>query len=173
MDSNLEILEHIIKPRTLRQCPISYTEVKSDNITVILPDALSTDVLAYLDKQETRLEVAIGRLQSINSKLKRDYITGMKETYDTLMIVIQAAQAANTAMSCQISGTYDHIHTLPCIENWTQCNPGRMAAIKYVLRELKANGWQPEFKLSPFLVGAEDHLCSGGTDMIIECDFTE
>jgi hypothetical protein len=163
-----------IAPRKLRQGSPSYVEVRSDNIAVVLPDALSTEALSFLEESEIRLEVAIGRLQSINSNIKRDYMKGIKETYDTLMLAIHSAQTNNRAMLCRISGTYDYRHTMPCIENWTHCNPGRMAAINYIICELRANGWQPEpLKLSPFLVGAEDHLCSGGTDIIVQCDFTQ
>jgi hypothetical protein len=172
--NNIEMTYHII-PRKREQESSGIMDIELNGMVTVLPAGLGQQARNYIDESHATLAITIITLEAQHAAEQRSYVKAMKETYDTLMQAIasaQAAQAGSKKLRHAISGDYDTSFRAPSIENWSKYNPGKMAAINYVIHELRLGGWQPDkLRISEFTVDHDDGMYSGGHEVTVTCDF--
>lgn len=103
---------------------------------------------------------------------KWTYMEAVSNIYSMFMKAIQTAQTGNKKLDFTIEGKYHDKYKIPSFDYWAGCNPGKTTAVNYIVDELRANGWEPNFQLSAHTMDAEGKY-SGGDTITITCDFTE
>jgi hypothetical protein len=173
-----------IKPRTKVT-----SEIRAEDKGILdllnteqVPDELVITTASYFRDRDAEAENRIAAVRTDAHILKQSYAIGIREAYATLMRMIKRCQENEVNMICDITGREDTIGDEPdsehstaedepspksfTIEDWGCFHPGELVAIRYVLRQLRLNNWQPTVR--PSTPEFANHPC-----LQVICEFRE
>lgn len=110
-------------------------------------DELMTMTESFFRDHDAETNAKIMAIHSEASRVKHSYAFELRDAYTTLTEAIQRAQKDKSYMTCDVRGKSIGIQPVS-IQDWYHDNPGKMAAIESILRQLRLKNWQPNVKLS-------------------------
>ena len=132
------------------------------------------DLVALLNQEYTKVEASITALQEQRIADSRKWADQYAKTYEYLKREVQLSCKEGRLMDTTIHGPNVSGRGLePTIATWCSANQGRIAAINFIFRKLRAKGWDPIMgEISHVDYDRDDSWYSGGEYVHIRCDFS-
>jgi len=161
-----------IPPRNFNVTEITTYSLNFDDVNAIntLPFQIQTVAKSYLSNCNGRVQTTIDKITKEHIETKERFIMDISNMFNLLSSEITNYFQSTTSSSFryEIRGNYN-CFAEPTLDLWEQYNPGKMAAIKIVISELKQKGYDPVLKLPTYKVDLDDGMTNYDGSIILEC----
>lgn len=156
-------------PKKLPQSPVVSAKETSTEVVSLsdLPTFLQEEATSALASYDSQYQEHLKSLETGHQQFKNQYLADMKEVYELCKNAIEQANNGNKKMKIKIPLGKDDPTSF---QEWADLHPGKWKMISRFLKELKNQGWHPQFSFESHGYGAFGTYSRGGS-VSITCSF--